>query len=151
MTAPNAAIEIPNLLYRYADAIDAGRFEEAAALFDNGVVIASGETLKGREAIISMWRQWMRLYEDGTQHTRHLVTNPLISLSSDGLSASCHSQWTALQATETFPLQIVASGRYEDRFAIIDGRWQFIERTYGPVDLVGDTSASMLAPPPDKG
>ncbi|MFM8769807.1 MAG: nuclear transport factor 2 family protein, partial [Rubrivivax sp.] len=82
----SAALEIPNLLYRYSDAIDAARFDEAAALFDHGAVWVQGQRIQGREAIATMWRRWVRLYPDGTPRTRHLVTNPLIELSDNGLT-----------------------------------------------------------------
>ena len=140
----SAALEIPNLLYRYADAIDAARFDEAAALFDHGAVWVQGQHIQGREAIATMWRRWVRLYPDGTPRTRHLVTNPLIELSDDGLTARCRSQWTLLQATENVPLQVVATGRYDARFALLEGRWHFTERRYAGMDLMGDVSAHLL-------
>lgn len=140
------ALEIPNLLYRYADAIDAGRFDEAASLFDHGAVLVQGRRIEGREVIAAMWRRWVRRYPDGTPRTRHLVTNPLIELSEDGLAARCRSQWTLLQATDNLPLQVVATGRYDDRFALLDGRWHFTERRYAGIDLNGDTSAHLLQP-----
>jgi 3-phenylpropionate/cinnamic acid dioxygenase small subunit len=141
---PNPALEIPNLLYRYADAIDAGRFEEAAALFDHGAVVVQGQRIEGREAIASMWRRWVRLYPDNTPRTRHLVTNPLIELADDSLTARCRSQWTLLQATDALPLQVVATGRYYDCFVYLDGSWHFTERRYAGVDLSGDMSAHLL-------
>ena len=139
-----AALEIPNLLYRYADAIDAGRFDDAAALFDQGAVLVQGQRIQGREAIAAMWRRWVRLYPDGTPRTRHLVTNPQIELSDDGLTARCRSQWTLLQAADNLPLQVVATGRYDDRFALLEGRWHFTERRYAGMDLMGDVSAHLL-------
>ena len=138
----NAAIDIPNLLYRYAEAFDDGDFEGAARLFERGRLIAGGQSISGTEAIVAMWRDWVRLY-DGKPRTRHIVTNPIITLADDGQSATCRSQWTVLQATEGFALQLVASGRYLDRFALTGGAWHFTERTYGQVDLTGNTSAHM--------
>ena len=140
----NPALDIPNLLYRYADAIDAGRFDEAAALFDHGAVVVQGQRIEGREAIASMWRRWVRLYPDNTPRTRHLVTNPLIELADDSLTARCRTQWTLLQATDALPLQVVATGRYYDCFVYLDGRWHFTERRYAGVDLSGDMSAHLL-------
>lgn len=144
VAAPNPALEIPNLLYRYADAIDAGRFDEAAALFDGGAVRVQGQRIAGREAIAAMWRTWVRIYPDGTPRTRHLVTNPLIELADDGQTARCRSQWTLLQATDTLPLQVVATGRYDDRLALREGRWHFVERCYGGIDLSGDMGGHLL-------
>lgn len=146
MSAANPAIDIPNLLYAYAEAIDAADFDTAAALFDHARVLASGHVIEGRDALVAMWRQWLKLYACGTPRTRHLITNPLIRLADDGQTATCRSQWTVLQAAPGFPLQIVATGRYDDRFALIDGAWTFIERAYARTDLVGDSSAHTLQP-----
>ena len=147
---PNPAIDIPNLLYRYADAIDAGDFENAAALFAHGHLIAEGQRLETPASMAQMWRDWVIVYPGGTPRTRHLTTNPMIDVSDDGQTASCRSQWTVLQATDDLALQIIATGRYHDRFAIIDGRWCFTERNYAQIDLLGDVSRHMRLPPPTK-
>lgn len=146
MAMPNPAIDIPNLLYAYADAIDAADFDAAAALFDHARILASGHEIRGRAVIAAMWRQWLRLYDCGTPRTRHLITNPQIRLAPDGQTATCQSQWTVLQAAPGFALQIVGTGRYHDRFALIDGAWAFTERAYARTDLVGDSSAHTLQP-----
>ena len=141
----NPAIAIPNLLYRYAMRFDDGDFDGAAALFDRGCVKAGGRRIEGREAILGMWRGWVRTY-DGKPLTRHITTNPIIELDADGDGATCQSQWTVIQAAPGFPLQIVASGRYRDRFARDDGGWHFTEREYVGTDLAGDSSAHTLQP-----
>lgn len=141
----NAAIDIPNLLYRYAEAFDDGDFIGAARLFDRGCVTVGDKSITGVEAITALWRQWVRLY-DGKPRTRHITTNPIIEIADDGQSATCRSQWTLIQATEDFAMQLVGSGRYQDVFALIDGAWHFAERTYGQVDMAGDTSAHTRQP-----
>ena len=140
-----AAIAIPNLLYTYAMRFDDGDFAGAAALFDKGCVIAGGHRIAGREAILAMWRTWVKTY-GGKPQTRHITTNPIIDLTGDGDQAICQSQWTVIQAAPGFPLQIVASGRYRDRLARDRDGWHFIEREYVQTDLVGDSSAHTLQP-----
>ena len=141
MTPP--AIAIPNLLYRYALHFDDGDLVAAARLFDHGAVVVGGQRIAGAPQIVAMWQQWVRLY-DGKPHTRHLINNPIIELGDDGQRATCLSQWTVIQAAPDYPLQLVASGRYQDRFAVIDGAWCFTERVYQRADLVGDTRAHLL-------
>lgn len=137
------ALAIPNLLHTYAMRFDDGDFEGAAALFDKGSVVAGGQPIAGRIAIMAMWRQWVKTY-DGKPLTRHLITNPIIDLAEDGASATCQSQWTVIQAAPGFPLQIVASGRYRDSFACDAAGWHFTSREYVQTDLVGDSSAHTL-------
>lgn len=140
MTDPDPALAIPNLLYRYADAIDAGDFDGAAKLFSHGHVIVNGKKVSGRDGIAGMWREWVQLHPTGTPLTRHLISNPIIELDDSGQGASCRSQWTILQATHGLPLQAIATGRYHDRLAIIKGERCFTERNYVQIDLAGDTS-----------
>ena len=139
------AIAIPNLLYTYALRFDDGDFAGAAALFDNGMIIAEGHRIEGREAILALWSTWVKTYE-GKPLTRHITTNPIIAVADDGASATCQSQWTVIQAAPGFPLQIVASGRYRDGFARDGEGWHFTEREYLQTDLVGDSSAHTLQP-----
>ena len=139
------AIAIPNLLYTYAELMDAGDFAGAAQMFRHATIVSRGERISGEEAIVEMWRGWMRLH-DGQPRTRHITTNPIIELDDDGQGASCRSQYTVLQATERLALQPIISGRYRDRFRLIDGAWCFVEREYAEIDLVGDLSDHLLQP-----
>lgn len=142
----SAAIEIPALLARYADAFDAGDFQAAARLFDGGCVVVDGKEISGAERIAAMWASFVHLYEDGTPRTRHLVTNPAISVASDGCTASCRSQWTVLQQLSGQALKLVGTGRYEDEFNFHENSWRFSRRTYGKVDFWGDASDHLKAP-----
>lgn len=138
-----AAIAIPNLLYRYAMHFDDGDLLAAARLFDHGAVVVGGRRIAGAESIVAMWQQWVRLY-DGKPRTRHLINNPIIELAADGRHANCLSQWTVIQAAPGYALQLVASGRYQDQLALLDGAWCFTERIYLRAELVGDTRAHLL-------
>lgn len=142
-----AALAVPNLLYLYADLFDAGRLEEAARLFDRGCITVGERDIKGADAIASFWRKVVHIYPRGTPRTRHLVSNPAITVSDDGQSAQCSSQWTVLQQVGEAPLSIIGSGRYHDSFAQTDGTWHFTRRTYGAVDFWGDTSNHLKKQP----
>ena len=139
------ALAIPNLLYTYAMRFDDGDFDGAAALFDKGSVVAGGQPIAGRIAIMAMWQAWVKTY-DGKPLTRHLITNPIIELDQSGTAATCRSQWTVIQAAPGFPLQVVASGRYCDSFACDAEGWHFTTREYVQTDLVGDSSAHTIKP-----
>lgn len=138
------AIAIPNLLHTYAMRFDDGDFVGAAALFDKGALVTGEHRIAGREAIVAMWQNWVKTY-DGKPLTRHITTNPIIAVDDDACGATCQSQWTVLQAPG-FPLQIVATGRYLDRFARDEAGWHFTTREYVQTDLVGDSSAHTLQP-----
>lgn len=146
--ASDAALAIPALLCCYADSIDAGRFADAAALFDEGELVIGERTLRGREAITAFWTKVIRLYEDGTPRSRHLVSNISISLDAQGLVAACSSQWTLLhQPVPGRAPQLLATGRYEDKLILRDGCWRFAQRRYAGIDMAGDLSAHLTRPP----
>lgn len=133
------ATEISNLLYKYAESMDAGRLEEASEMFRNARV-RSGNKVLDHIALLEGWRSTVKIHPDGTPRTKHVITNPIIEIAEDAVSATCRSYYTVLQATPTVPLQAIAAGRYHDEFKRVDGVWQFTFRDYSLLDLMGDMS-----------
>ena len=130
-----------NLLYRYAELMDAGQLEEAAGLFTRAQIRIGGhDGLQDHQALLALWQRMVRIYPCGTPRTRHIINNPILELAVDSGIVECRSVYTVLQATEGFPLQIIANGRYHDRFACHDGQWHFIYRDYTLFDFPGDLS-----------
>lgn len=135
---------ITNLLYRYADAIDSGDFERAAALFEHARIRVGQDRVVDASVLLESWRTRVRLHADGTPGTKHVITNPIIEVDDEGGSATCQSYYTVLQAVEGLPLQAVAAGRYRDEFERVEGRWRFSFRDYSLLDLRGDLSHHLL-------
>lgn len=150
MTSSEAAIT--NVLYRYAEMVDAGRFEDLAGeLFAHAEFIVApppARRIDGAAMAGLMVATTIR-HGDGTPRTRHVITNPIVEVDEQAGTATCRSYYTVLQQTETLPLQPVVAGRYHDRFARIAGEWCFTERDYTLIDMVGDVSQHLrmqLAP-----
>lgn len=140
----NPSIDIPNLLYRYADFFDAGDFAGAAKLFAKAeVYFDEHEAVREEAQMVAVWKSWVKLYE-GRPRTRHLITNPIIELSGNEQMASCKSQWTVLQATDDLPLQVIGTGRYDDEFELVAGEWSFKSRRYAGIDIIGDMSQHVM-------
>jgi 3-phenylpropionate/cinnamic acid dioxygenase small subunit len=144
----DAAREIENLLYTYAERIDAGDFEGVADLFAHGRIWGSPEptpeqVIEGRDAVLALYRGTTRIHPDGTPRTRHLTHNAIIEVHEGGERAEARSCYTVLQKTDDAPLQPIIAGRYHDTFQRIDGRWWFDTRIMR-VDLVGDLSRHLL-------
>ena len=148
---------IRNLLYRYAECIDAADFDGVAALFADGAISAPGmaEPVRGAEAVARLYRSTSRVHEDGTLRTLHLVLNPIVEVEAIVGTATARSRYVVLQATPKLPLQPIIAGRYRDRFERAGGVWHFTFREI-QIDLVGDLSqhlrsdlAATLAPTTD--
>lgn len=78
---------INNLLTDYCLALDAGRIDDCATLFENAEFTFEGfPTAKGIEGVKGMFANLIT-YEDGTPRTRHLLTNVRIDVA-DGANAS---------------------------------------------------------------
>ncbi len=142
------AREIENLLYSYAERIDAGDLEGVAELFAHGRNIASAQAtpeqaIEGRDRVLALYRASMRIYDDGSPHTKHVTTNAIIEVEPGAAAASARSYYTVFQRVEDLPLQPIICGRYRDTFRRIDGRWWFDARTI-IVDLAGDLSHHLL-------
>lgn len=138
----NDATAITNLLYVYAERIDAGDLPGTAALFRNAKVKSRGGELD-EAGLLDQWRRVVKIYPCGTPRTKHVITNPIVEIDEVAGTATCRSYYTVLQATEALPLQVVAAGRYHDRFERVDGRWRFAWRDYSLFDLQGDLSAHL--------
>lgn len=139
-----SAVEITNLLYRYAELIDAGDLTGAAALFTHAKIkMAGSEQPQDNQAVLAVWRNYMRLYPCGTPRTKHVITNPILEIDEAAGTATCRSYYTVLQATDDLPLQAVAAGRYHDAFERVDGAWRFSYRDYSLLDLKGDLSGHL--------
>jgi 3-phenylpropionate/cinnamic acid dioxygenase small subunit len=139
MTMSDSAVQISNLLYRYAELIDSGDLVATAELFRHARVKSGGE-MKDAEGLLEVWRSFVRIYPCGTPRTKHLVTNPIIEIDEAAGTATARSYYTVLQATPELPLQAVAAGRYHDAFERVDGKWRFSYRDYSLFDLQGDLS-----------
>jgi 3-phenylpropionate/cinnamic acid dioxygenase small subunit len=145
----NSATQITNLLYRYAELMDAGALEDVAALFARArVKVGGGQVLEGAEPLLALWRSVVRIYPCGTPRTKHVVNNPIVEVDEAAGTATCRSCYTVIQATPDLPLQVIGAGRYHDVFVRLDGQWHFSERDYSLLDLVGDLSQHLLVPAP---
>ena len=141
----DARNEIENLLYRYAERIDQGDFAAVADLFAQAEITTQGITgeTRGRDAIQNLYETTTRRYEDGTPKTKHVVSNAIVEVDDSGNAASCRSCFTVLQQTPVLPLQIIITGRYEDRFERVDGVWRFASR-HMVLEQFGDLSQHLM-------
>jgi len=143
--AANDRLAITDLLYRYAELIDAGDFEGLGRLLGRAS-FGGPRTPKvsGAENIAGLFAMTTRRFADGTPKTRHLVLNPIVEI--DGDIATARSTFCVVQATDRIPLQPVAVGRYYDEFARDQGGWHFADRI-ADVEMVGDVSDHLLIDP----
>jgi 3-phenylpropionate/cinnamic acid dioxygenase small subunit len=133
----SAETAITNLLYRYAELVDAGDFDAVSELFaDADYMMRGGIQLRGAQVGTAM-RATVITY-DGSPRTRHLMTNAIVEVADDERSATARSSYTVFQATDWLPLQPILVGGYHDTF-VRDDEWRFARREIH-VDLVGDTS-----------
>jgi 3-phenylpropionate/cinnamic acid dioxygenase small subunit len=133
---------VQTLLMTYAEYVDAGRFADAAALFENATYRLEFPdrpgctTYQGAEEVHAFFAG-TRVYPDGTPRTKHLITNVAIDLEGDRASSRCNV--TVLQQTDVLALQPIASGRYLDRLERAAGEWRFADRLVTGF-LLGDLS-----------
>lgn len=143
MDARNA---IENLLFLYAERIDAGDFDGVADLFAHGEIIGpDGEiAVSGHAAVRALYQNSTRLYPDnGTPHTKHVTSNVILEIDESNDTATARSYFTVFQQVDDFPLQAIIAGRYHDTFEKVAGKWRFKRRRMLP-ELFGDLSKHLL-------
>ncbi len=138
-------VAITNLLFRYAELMDLGEFEGAAALFQHAELILDRDADVRTDAagILAIWRSMVIVYEDGTPRTKHVTTNPIVEVDEALGTATCRSYYTVLQQIDDGPLEPIVAGRYHDRFERVADEWRFSERDYSMMDLVGSASGHL--------
>lgn len=142
----NSAVHITNLLYRYAELMDAGDLESVAALFEKAHVKTGDGDVEGSAPMLALWRAHVKIHPCGTPRTKHVITNPILDVDEDAGTATCRSYYTVLQAAPGLPLQPICAGRYHDAFVREDAGWRFAARDYSMLDLIGDLSQHLLIP-----
>ncbi len=134
------------LLMAYAEHLDAGRFDDVAAMFEHSayrIEHADGPHVSSYQgaAQVRAFCEQTRLYPDGTPRTKHVITNVIIELDGDRARSRCYS--TVFQQTDVLPLQPIASGRYIDQFERVGREWRFADRLVTGF-LLGDRSQHVV-------
>jgi len=140
-------LAITELLYRYAELIDAGDFDAVGRLLARATFGGTGpQGASGAENIAKLFGATTRRYprHGNTPRTRHLVLNPIVDVIDQ--SATARSTFCVVQNTETVPLQPIVVGRYLDRFSCDDAGWFFTAREVD-VEMIGDISAHLMIDP----
>jgi hypothetical protein len=140
----DSARAVENLVYAYAERIDAGDLAGVGELFRHGrIQAAPGVVFEGSDEVRGLYEGATRLYEDGTPRTRHVTTNVAVEVDEGAGTAVARSYYTVFQQTDALALQPIIAGRYHDTFHRLEGRWWFDTREMF-VDLKGDLSHHLL-------
>jgi len=146
--SPPAEVAIANLVYAYAERIDAGDFDAIGELLAHATITNEGFAgdTAGAAAITALYTRTTRRYAGGTPNTKHVCTNLVVEVdhASGATTAAARSYFTVLQAVPgQLTLQPIIAGRYHDRFERVDGEWRAAAR-HIVIDLVGDLSHHLL-------
>ena len=131
----NARTAIENLMFTYAERIDAGDFKGLAKLFAKARIIGPKGDVQGTgsDEIEKIYLRSTQVFEDGTPMTQHVTTNLILEFAPDGRSCAVRSRFTVVQAVDGFGLQPIITGYYEDKFAYTEADgWHFTERRMKP-------------------
>ena len=144
-------LDITELLYRYAEFIDAGDFDGVGALLSKASFGGTGpQGVSGSDNIAKLFAATTRRYPDhgNTPRTRHLVLNPVVEFTGDD-TAVARSTFCVVQDTESVPIQPIVVGRYFDTFGrapdVSDG-WHFTERKV-EIQMLGNVSDHLMVDP----
>jgi 3-phenylpropionate/cinnamic acid dioxygenase small subunit len=128
---------ISNLIFRYAELVDAGRLDDVGSLFEHGDYRSGPTGVRGAK-VGALMSQFVKLYADGTPRTQHVTSNVQIDFGS-ATTAFAHSLFTVFQAADGFGLAPICAGFYDDTFEKADGQWRFTDRLI-TMRLTGDLS-----------
>ena len=145
-----ARFAVEDIIYRYAEALDAGDIESVAALFEKGtLLLPDGRELEGPKAVFENYRDLIYFYgADGQQRpyerlvttpmTRHVTTNLRCEIDNDVRTVAAFSYFTLYQQNGD-RIDLIAGGRYQDHFARDLSGWHITSRTF-QIEQQGDMS-----------
>ena len=139
----SARDEISDLMFVYAELMDAGDFEGIGRTLAGASISMEGSdfTTRGQSAIVETYRRWSKVYDDNTPKTKHVITNVIVDVDDSAGTATSRAYFTVFQAVPPdLALQPILAGRYRDSFGRIDGSWRFTAM-HVIWDLVGDMSS----------
>lgn len=124
-------LEIHQLFVDYGAHLDAGRFDEYAALFSEDGEISMGPLgrAKGREEIRALMAGTL---EGRVGESYHIISSPMVQL--DGDDATSEVMWTVIHRDSDGQPRLTMCGRHRDHLVREDGRWRFARRK-GYVDI----------------
>lgn len=143
-----ASDAIRNLVSRYSDAVwrlDADAY--GACWADEGVWAFMGQAIKGRDAIVPFWIEFMKNFRKAWQ----MVNNPVLLVEGDRARQRLYVEETVFTHDGA---NVISKGIYHDDLVIERGEWKFARRHfdlvyYGPADMSGrlfDTADYGLSP-----
>lgn len=147
MSTADDKLAITELLYRYAELIDAGDFDGVGQLLARATFAGTrSPQTSGAGAIAKLFTMTTRRYpgHGNTPRTRHLVLNPIVDV--EDRTATARSTFCVVQNTARVALQPIVVGRYFDTFAHDEQGWYFTERKVD-VEMIGDVSAHLTLDP----
>lgn len=124
-------MEIHQLFTDYGMHLDAGRFDDYAALFarDGEIRLGPLGKAKGREEI----RATMAKVLDGLVGvTYHVISSPMVELRGD--EATSEVMWTMIRRGDDGNPELAMLGRHRDELIREDGRWR-IKVRQGLIDV----------------
>jgi hypothetical protein len=136
--------QITDLVYGYAERMDAGDFAGVGELLGTGSISVEGsdDVVRGAGPIEEKYTRWSTRYPDtGTPKTKHVITNVIVEIDAHASTALVRAYFTVLQAVAgTLPLQPILAGRYRLSFERVDEAWRFTN-LHVLWDLAGNLSA----------
>jgi len=126
---------IRGLLGTYCRLVDAGDFAGVGALMAQAVLRSDDGTAlaTGADEVERLYTGLVRLHEDGTPGTQHVVANTAFDEPAADGSVTATSTYLVFQAVAAVPLQPIITGTYVDTFTPdpATGGWRFTERRFG--------------------
>lgn len=111
----------------YAYANDDADISALGKLFKDAIFYIDELSAKGSQEIEAVAAGMIQKLDNGRSATTHEITNIMIDIAQDSLSANARAYWTLYKTIPGLAREAVMSGRYEDKF-IFDGEWHFTQR-----------------------
>jgi len=130
---------ISNLMVSYAYANDDANIKELGELFKDASIKIGDIAATGRGEIEALAGNLIQPRADGRSSTTHELTNIVIEINEDGISAKGSAYYTLYKTISGTPREAILSGRYSDYFEKQNGQWIFKQRNASLLWMLDET------------
>ena len=119
---------IENLMVSYAYINDDGNIKGLGDLFSDATFRLDNHSATGRQELEAIAGSMITLRDDSRSATTHEITNIMIEIDADGITATGKAYWTLYKTISGSAREAILSGRYLDKLVYRENQWSFLER-----------------------
>ncbi|HVX21701.1 MAG TPA: nuclear transport factor 2 family protein [Acidimicrobiales bacterium] len=123
--------EIEQMIFQVGHALEAGDFQRVGDIMGDatmGADMIGRKAFKGTDEIRDQYDRTNIVYPDRGRASKELYTNIVFDFDLDNTRATSVTSYTVAHQPPDEVFELIVSGRYEDEWRRVDGKWTWVDR-----------------------